>query len=78
MTDIISNDIMSVHGSDLTNDKIFIPQHSYRNLENISIIPIDFIRLNAAEKLQADMIISATGFIRRFPFFSEKHVQMSV
>jgi hypothetical protein len=100
MTDILSKDIMFIHGPDLSNDKIFIPQHSYRNLENISIIHRDFIRLkregrfigrlgiieeiidettvrlNSGEELQADMIISATGFIRHFPFFSEKHGQM--
>jgi len=93
MTDIISNDIMSIHGPDLSNDKIFIPQHSFRNLENISMISNDFIRLkregsiigklgvideivdettvrlSSGEELQVDMIISATGFIRRFPFF---------
>jgi hypothetical protein len=97
---IISNDIMSIHGPDLSNDKIFIPQYSFRNAENLQMIPDDFIRLkregriigklgiideivdettirlNSGEELQADMIISATGFVRRFPFFSEKHAQM--
>ena len=34
------------------------------------------IRLDSGEELQADMIIGATGFVRRFPFFSEKHAQM--
>ena len=82
------------------NDKIFIPQHSFRHEDNITVIPNDFIRLkkegriigklasideivnettirlDSGEELQADMIISATGFIRRFPFFSEKHAQM--
>ena len=91
---------MSIHGADLFNDKIFIPQHSYQHSGNISIIPPGFIqlkregrfigklgvideivdqttvRLNSGEELQADMIISATGFIRRFPFFSEEHTQM--
>ena len=100
ITDNISNDIMSIHGPDLSNDKIFIPQHSYRNLENISIIPQDFIRfkregrfigklgsidgildetkirLDTGEILEADLIISATGFIRRFPFFTQQHAQM--
>lgn len=100
MTDILSNDILSIHGVDFSNDKIFIPQHSYRNLENISMMSEGFtrlkregriigklgtiseildettIKLDSGEKLQADMIISATGFIQRFPFFSEKHAQM--
>ncbi|CAF3096395.1 unnamed protein product [Rotaria sp. Silwood2] len=100
MANGISSDIMSTHGPDLFNDKIFIPQHPYQNLENISVIPNGFIRLkregciigklgtideiidettvrlNSGEKLEADMIISATGYIRRFPFFSEKHAQM--
>jgi hypothetical protein len=91
---------MSIHGPDLSNDKIFIPQHSFRNLENISMVSNDFIRLkregsiigklevideivdettvrlSSGEELQADMIISATGFIQRFPFFSEKDAQM--
>jgi hypothetical protein len=30
------------------------------------------VRLSSGEELQVDMIISATGFIRRSPFFSEK------
>ena len=34
------------------------------------------VRLDSGEELQADMIIGATGFLRRFPFFSEKHAQM--
>ncbi|UJR22141.1 hypothetical protein I4U23_025205 [Adineta vaga] len=34
------------------------------------------IRLNSGEELQVDMIISATGFIRQFPFFSLKHSEM--
>ncbi|CAF3780534.1 unnamed protein product [Rotaria sordida] len=100
MIDILSNDMMSIHGPNLFNDKIFIPQYSFQNIENISIIPNDFIRLkheghiigklgtideiidettirlNSGEKLQADMIISATGYIRRFHFFSEEHTQM--
>ncbi|CAF1049961.1 unnamed protein product [Rotaria sp. Silwood1] len=100
MCNNISNDIISIHGSDLFDDKIFIPQYSYRNLENISVIPNDFIRLkhenriigklgiideiidettvrlDSGEKLQADMIISATGHILRFPFFSKEHIKM--
>ena len=41
----LSKDIMSIHGTDISNDKIFIPRHSFRNIENISMIPLDFIRL---------------------------------
>ncbi len=100
ITDLISNDIISIHGPNLFNDKMFIPQHSFKNVQNLSMVPKDFIRLkhegriigklgtieeiinettirlSSGEELQADMIISATGFIRYFPFFSEKHAQM--
>lgn len=100
ITDGISEDIMTQHGPDLFNDKIFIPQYPFLNCENISVIPKDFIRLkregrivgklgmideiidqttirlNTGEELQADMIISATGYVRRFPFFSEKDAQI--
>jgi dimethylaniline monooxygenase (N-oxide forming) len=93
-------DIIASHGTDLYGDKIFIPQHSFQNENNLSVLPKDFIRLkkegriigklasideivdettirlDSGEELQADMIICATGFIRRFPFFSEKHAQM--
>ncbi len=34
------------------------------------------IRLDSGEELQADMIILGTGFIRHFPFFSEKDMQI--
>jgi hypothetical protein len=40
------------------------------------IIDETTVRLDSGEELQADMIISATSFVRRFPFFSEKHSQM--
>ncbi len=43
--DMVSADIMATHGPDLFNDKIFIPQHSFRNEDNVSVIPNDFIRL---------------------------------
>jgi hypothetical protein len=43
--DMISADIMAIHGPDLFNDKIFIPRHSFRNEDNVSVIPNDFIRL---------------------------------
>ena len=33
------------------------------------------IRLDTGEEIQADMIISATGFVKQFPFFSEKTAQ---
>lgn len=45
LINMISADIMRSHGSDLYGDKIFIPQHSFRNENNHSIIPNDFIRL---------------------------------
>ncbi|CAF0802550.1 unnamed protein product [Adineta steineri] len=96
----ISADIMATHGSSLFDDKIFIPQHSFQNEDNLSIISKDFvqlkkegriigklasidaitdettIRLDSGEELQADMIICATGFIREFPFFSERNHQL--
>jgi dimethylaniline monooxygenase (N-oxide forming) len=34
------------------------------------------IRLVSGEELQADLIICATGFVSRFPFFSEEHAQI--
>jgi hypothetical protein len=34
------------------------------------------IRLDSGEEIQADMIICATGFVKQFPFFSEKTAQM--
>ncbi len=34
------------------------------------------IRLDSGEEIQADMIICATGFVKKFPFFSEKTAQM--
>ncbi|CAF1506849.1 unnamed protein product [Rotaria magnacalcarata] len=40
------------------------------------IIDRTTVRLNTGEELQVDMIISATGYIRQFPFFSEEHAQM--
>ncbi|CAF3269127.1 unnamed protein product [Rotaria socialis] len=100
LTTGIGNDKIFTNGPDLYNDKIFIPQYPYRNLENIVIIPSDFIRLksegriigrlgiideiidrttvrlNTGEELQVDMVISATGYIRQFPFFSQEHAQM--
>ena len=33
-------------------------------------------RLDKGEILEADIIISSTGFIRRFPFFTEQHGEM--
>ncbi|CAF1041772.1 unnamed protein product [Adineta ricciae] len=45
MIEIISHDIMSIHGADLAEDGVFIPQHSFRSQENISIIPTDFLSL---------------------------------
>jgi len=99
MTNIISNDILSIHGPNFSKDKVFIPQHSFENIENISIISPDFIRLKSqsrivgklatideivdettvrlstGEELQADLIISATGFVRQFPFFSKNDLQ---
>lgn len=93
-------DILAVHGPDLFNDKIFIPQHALHSESSVIVMPENFIRLkkegriiaklssvheivnettirlNSGEELEADMIICGTGFIRRFPFFSEKHAQM--
>ena len=34
------------------------------------------VRLKSGEELQADIIISATGHIQRFPFFTQTHAQM--
>ena len=93
---MIAQDIISTHGPDLFNHTIFIPQYSFRHIENISMISTEFIRLkhegriigklgvideiindttirlDSGEELQADMIISGTGFIRYFPIFSER------
>jgi dimethylaniline monooxygenase (N-oxide forming) len=95
----LSDDIITTHGPDLFNDKIFLPRHAYRNVENMTVIPKDFIRLkrdgrivgklasidkiidrttvqlDSGEQLQVDMIIYATGFIERFPFFSDVHAR---
>ncbi|CAF1034064.1 unnamed protein product [Rotaria sordida] len=95
ITDKLGADIMTINGPDLYDDKVFIPNHSFRNVENIYMVPQDFIRLKqqrriiakldsideiidsttirlkSGEHLQADMIICATGFINRFPFFSD-------
>lgn len=100
MSDNIGADIIDTVGPDLFNNKIFIPQHSFRNEDNPAILPPDFaplikegriigklasvdeiidettIRLDTGEELQADIIISATGFVRQFPFFSEKDAEM--
>ncbi|CAF3060734.1 unnamed protein product [Rotaria sp. Silwood2] len=95
ITDKIADDIIAINGSDLYEDKVFLPNNSFRNVENIYMIPQNFIRLKkqgriiakldsideiidsttirlkSGEHLQADMIICATGFINRFPFFSD-------
>ncbi|CAF2901569.1 unnamed protein product [Rotaria sp. Silwood2] len=95
INDKISADIIAINGPDLYDDKIFLPNNSFLNAENIYVIPEDFIqlkqqgriigkldsideiidsttiRLKSGEHLQADMIICATGFINRFPFFSD-------
>ena len=100
LTDIIGGDVMSIHGPDLVNDHIFIPQYRFKNLENAAVIPEDFlqlkrqgrligklgqidqildrttVRLDTGEELQADLIISATGFIRSFPFFTSEDTQL--
>ena len=99
ITDLMSADIKKTHGSDLYNDKIFLPRTSMRYAENISMIPRDFVKLklegriigklasieriidentielNTGEQLQADLIISATGYCLRFPFFSQRICQ---
>ena len=41
----ISKDVVAILGPDLFKDKIFLPQHSYRNVQNSSVIPNDFVRL---------------------------------
>jgi dimethylaniline monooxygenase (N-oxide forming) len=95
----MGNDIIATHGPHLFDDKIFMPCYPYRNVENMSVIPTNFIRLkregrivgklgfidkivddstiqlNTGEQLQVDMIICATGFIERFPFFSHTDAQ---
>ena len=100
MSDNISADLLATHGPDLYEDKIFIPQYTFRHEDSLSTITSDFarlkkqgrivgklasieeiidgttVRLDSGEELQADMIICATGFIKQFPFFSEKHAQM--
>ncbi|CAF2038332.1 unnamed protein product [Rotaria magnacalcarata] len=92
-------DILAIHGPDLFNDKIFIPQHLLHHESSVIVLPDDFIklkkegriigklasireivnettiRLDSEEELEADMIICATGFVRRFSFFSEKNAQ---
>ncbi|CAF1222584.1 unnamed protein product [Rotaria sp. Silwood1] len=102
ITDKITADIMAINGPDLYDDKVFLPNNSFRNAENIYMIPQDFIRLRqqgriiakldsideiidsttirlkSGEHLQADMIICATGFITRFPFFSDMDAKILV
>ena len=56
---------MSIHGPDLVNDQIFIPQYRYKNYEFISMIPDDFLQMKRAGRLigklgQMDEILDGT------------------
>ena len=93
--DKVGDDIIATYGSDLLEDKTFLPKVSMRNAENIArmtkkfvqltqegriirklasvdeIVDATKIRLDSGELLERDLIVCATGFVERFPFFAE-------
>jgi dimethylaniline monooxygenase (N-oxide forming) len=49
--DSMCNDTIATLGSDLFNDKIFLPRHHCTNVVNGSVIPNDFIRLKRESRI---------------------------
>jgi len=51
----IGNDIMSIHGPEFSEDKIFIPQHPLRNIENVAMISSDFVQLKRQHRFTSKL-----------------------
>lgn len=49
--DSVGATILATHGPDLFGDQIFVPQHSFKNIESVSVISKDFIPLKKAGRI---------------------------